>query len=195
MQVTMLSMLKPASAMMPASSFTTPILSTTSRVMRVLPSASPITSTKVLNTSVSVMMPTTAPMLLTTGRPLSFSLYITRAASSMVAVSGRETTSFAMISATVILSRRLMISNLDRVVAGDGATRMMSRSLMMPTRLPFSTTGRRRIFLLFISLAASLTGVVGSTVIGFLVMRLATNIYNHPFCKKILFYIYCICYM
>ena len=163
--------------MMPASSLTTPTLSTTSRVRRVLPSARPITSTKVLNTSVSVIIPTTAPMLLTTGRPLRRSLYITRAASSIVAVSGRDTTSLAMISATVILSKRLMISNLERVVAGDGATRITSRSLIIPTSCPFSTTGKRRILRCFISLAASFTEVVGSTVIGFLVIRFATNIF------------------
>ncbi len=177
MQVTILSILKPASAMIPASSLTTPTLSSATRVMRVLPSARPMTSTKVLNTSVSVMMPTTAPTLLTTGRPLSFSLYINRAASSMVAVSGRETTSLAMISATVILSKRLAISKRDRVVAGEGATRIISLSLMMPTNFPSSTTGRRRILRRFISLAASFTGVDGSTVIGFLVIRFATNIF------------------
>ena len=60
--------------------------------------------------SVSVMTPTTAPTLDTTGRPPILWLYMMSAASSIVASSLTETTSFCMISPMHIFAKSEVIS-------------------------------------------------------------------------------------
>ena len=97
-----------------------------------------------------MITPTTAPILLTTGIPPILFLYIISAASSIVASTFTETTSFFMISRTQIFASKEFISYLDKVVAGDGATRIKSLSLKNPTNLPSSTTGKRRKLCFFI---------------------------------------------
>ena len=110
LQVTKLSMLKPASAKMLAISLTTPTLLSTSMVMRSLPSERPMISTRALKMSVSVMTPTTAPTSVVTGTPPILFIDIRSAASSIGAFSLTEMTLSLMISRMEIFARSELIS-------------------------------------------------------------------------------------
>src|SRR5215813_8850066 len=100
---------------------------------------------------------------------------MSRAASAIGRSDSTTSTAEVMTAPTVSLASRKLISQTDRLVAGDGRFRRMSRSVTIPITRSCSTTMRWRIRSSFMRCRACSIGVSGATVIGLAVMRSRTR--------------------